>query len=137
MNGPATKQPTNDQATKNPPFNQPHMDVYCLSDCGDAELSGQQRWTPLTMVEVQQWPTFKYASANPFQNKKQRKQLAKQRSKLVRATLSTRREEGTKVTVVSNSAQDSAASLILVVCPTWARCGLNQCVWPSCTCALL
>ena len=64
------------------------------------------------MAEVWQWPTFNYASANLFLTKKQRKELAKERwkGKAVRGTCSTRREEETKMTVVSNCAKDSAAS---------------------------
>ena len=64
------------------------------------------------MAEVQQWPTFNYASANLFLTKKLRKELAKEcwKGKAVRGTCSTRREEETKATVVSNCAEDSAAS---------------------------
>ena len=64
------------------------------------------------MAAVQQWPTFNYASANPYLTKKQRKQLAKERAKgkAVVGKHSTNREQGTKVTVVTNSAEDSAAS---------------------------
>ena len=61
---------------------------------------------------VRQWPTFNYASANPYLTKKQRKQLAKERAKgkAVVGKHSTTREQGTKVTFVTNSAKDSAAS---------------------------
>ena len=64
------------------------------------------------MAEVRQWPTFDYASANLFPIKKQRKELAKecQKGKAVRGTCSTRRVEETNGTVVSNCAEDSAAS---------------------------
>ena len=64
------------------------------------------------MAEVRQWPTFNYASATLFLTKKQRKDLAKERrkGKAVRGTCSRRREEQTKVIVVSNCAEDSAAS---------------------------
>ena len=64
------------------------------------------------MAEVQQWPAFNCASANLFLTKKQRKELAKERhkGKAVRGTCGTRREEATKMTVVSNCAEDSAAS---------------------------
>ena len=64
------------------------------------------------MAEVRQWPTFNYASANLFLTKKQQKELAKEcrKGKVVRGTCSTRREEEIKVTVVSNCAEDSAAS---------------------------
>ena len=88
------------------------MDVYCICGHCDAERSGQRRWTPATMVEVRQWPTFNYASVNLFLTKKQRKQLAEERrkGKGVRGTCSARLQEETTVTVVSNFAEDSAAS---------------------------
>ena len=59
-----------------------------------------------------QWPTFNYACANLFLTKKQWEQLAKERGKgkVAGGTRSTRREEETKVTVVSNYAEHSALS---------------------------
>ena len=91
---------------------QPQMDVYSICGRCGAERSGQRRWTLATMAAVRQWPTFNYASANPYLTKKQRKQLAKERAKgkAVVGKHSTTREQGTKVTVVTNSAQDLAAS---------------------------
>ena len=64
------------------------------------------------MAAVRQWPTFNYVSANPYLTKKQREQFAKERAKgkAVVGKHSTAREQGTKVTVVTNSAEDSAAS---------------------------
>ena len=64
------------------------------------------------MAAVRHWPTFNYASANPYLTKKQWKQLAKERAKgkAVVGKHSTTREQGTKVTLVTNSAEDSAAS---------------------------
>ena len=91
---------------------QPQMDVYCICGRCGAQRSGQRRWTLATMAAVRQWPTFNYASANPCLTKKQRKQFAKERAKdkVVVGKHSTTREQGTKVTVVTNSAEDSAAS---------------------------
>ena len=91
---------------------QPQMDVYCICGRCGAERSGQRRWTLATMAAVRHWPTFNYASANPYLTKKQRKDLAKERpkGKAVVGKHSTTREQGTKVTVVTNSAEDSAAS---------------------------
>ena len=89
----------------------PQMDVYYIyGGCG-AEQSGQRRCTPATMAEVRQWPTFNYTSTNLFLTKKQQKQLAKERQKgkAVRGTCSTRWQDETKVTVVSNCAQDAAS----------------------------
>ena len=88
------------------------MDVYCICGRCGAERSGQRRWTPATMVEIRQWPTLNYASVNLFLTQKQRKELAKERRKrkALRRTCSTRWEEETKVIVVSNCAEDSAAS---------------------------
>ena len=88
------------------------MDVYCIYGRCGAQRSGQRRWTPATMAEVQQWPTLNYANANLFQTKKQWKQLAEERwkGKAVRGTCSTRQQEETKETVVSNCAQGSPAS---------------------------
>ena len=90
----------------------PQMDVYCICGRCGAERSGQRRWTLATMAAVRHWPTFNYASANPYLTKKQRKQLAKERAKgkAVVGKHSTTREQGTKVTVVTNTAEDSAAS---------------------------
>ena len=90
----------------------PQMDVYCICGCCGAERSGQRRWTLATMAAVRHWPTYNYASANPYLTKKQRKQLAKERAKgkAVVGKHSTTCEQGTKVTVVTNSAEDSAAS---------------------------
>ena len=64
------------------------------------------------MAEVRQWPTLNYASVNVFQTKKQRKELVKEcgKGKAVRGTCSTRREEKTRVTVVSKCAKTAAAS---------------------------
>ena len=73
-------------------------------------------------------------------NKKRTKERRK--GKLVRGTLGTRQEEGTKVTVVSNSAEDSAA-FFDIGCVFDSRTVRmqpirgNQCVWPSCTGTLL
>ena len=64
------------------------------------------------MAAVRHWPIFNYASANPYLSQKQRKQLAKERSKgkVVVGRHSTSREQGTKMTVVTNGAEDSTAS---------------------------
>ena len=64
------------------------------------------------MAAVRHWLTFNYASANPYLTQKQRKQLAKERSKgkAVVGRPSTSREQGTKMTVVTNGAEDSTAS---------------------------
>ena len=69
------------------------------------------------MADVWQWPTFNDATANLFRTNKQRRELAKKRrkGKVVRGTCSTRREEETKVTVVSNSPVESSASFD--ICP--------------------
>ena len=67
-----------------------------------------RRWNLVTMAEVQQSPIFNYAGVNIFLTKKQRKQWAK--GKAVRGMRSTRREEETKVIVVSNGAEDCATS---------------------------
>ena len=90
----------------------PQTDVYCICGRCGPERSGQRRWTLATMVAVRQWPTFNYASGNPYLTKKQRKQLAKEQAKgkAVVGKHSTTREQGTKVTVVTNRAEDSAAS---------------------------
>ena len=79
--------------------------------CGP-ERSGKRRWTLATMAEVRQWPTFNYASANLFLTKKERKELAEEhrKGKAMRGTCSTRQEVETKVTFLSNCAEDSAAS---------------------------
>ena len=90
----------------------PQMDVHCFcARCGVGR-SGKQRWTPATMPEGRQWPTFNYANANVFLTKKQRKEVTKERrkGKAVRGTCSTRQSEETNVIVVSNCAQDLAAS---------------------------
>ena len=89
----------------------PQMDVYCICGRCGAERSGQRRWTLATMAAVRHWPTFNHAS-DPYLTKKQRKQLAKERAKgkAVVGKHSTTREQGTKVTVVTNSPGDSAAS---------------------------
>ena len=60
----------------------PQMDVYCICGRCGAERSGQRRWTLATMAAVRHWPTYNYASANPYLTKKQRKQLAKERAKV-------------------------------------------------------
>ena len=90
----------------------PQMDVYCICGRCGAERSGQRRWTLATMAAVRHWPTFNYASANPYLTKKHRQQLAKERAKgkAVVGKHSTTREQGTNVTVVTKSAEDSAAS---------------------------
>ena len=74
------------------------------------------------MAAVRHWPTFNYASANPYLTKKQRKQLAKERAKgkAVVGKHSTTRELGKKVTVVTNSAEDSAASFHIGLVSDWA-----------------
>ena len=79
------------------------MDVYCICGRCGAERSGQRRWTLATMAAVRHWPTYNYASANPYLTKKQRKQLAKERAKgkAVVGKHSTTCEQGTKVTVVT------------------------------------
>ena len=59
----------------------PPMDVYCICGRCGAEHSGQRRRTLATMAAVRHWPTFKYASENPYLTKKRRKQLAKERAK--------------------------------------------------------
>ena len=91
---------------------QPQMDVSCIRGRCGAERSVQRRWTLATMAAVRQWPTFNYASANPCLTKKQRKRLAKERAKgkAVVGKHSTTREQGTKVTVVTNNTEESAAS---------------------------
>ena len=64
------------------------------------------------MAAVRHWRTFNYASANPYLIQKQRKQLAKERStgRAVVRRHSTSREQGTKMTVVTNGVEDSTAS---------------------------
>ena len=48
----------------------PQMDVYCIYGRCGAERSGQRCWTLATMAAVRHWPTFNYASANPYLTKK-------------------------------------------------------------------
>ena len=64
------------------------------------------------MAAVRHWPRVNHGSANTYLTKKQRKQLGKERAKgkAVVGKHSTTCEQGTKVTVVTNSAEDSAAS---------------------------
>ena len=90
---------------------QQRMDVCCICGHCAAKHSGRH-WTPATVAEVRQWPTFNHASANLLLAKKQQKPLAKERrkGKAVRGTCSRRRQEETKVIVVSNCAEDSTVS---------------------------
>ena len=48
----------------------PQTDVYYICVCCGAKQSGQRRWTLATRAAVLHWPTFKYASANPYPTKK-------------------------------------------------------------------
>ena len=84
------------------------MEVSRMSGRCGVERIGQRRWTPPTMVVVWQWPIFNYATTNLFLTPRQRKELAKECGK--GKAVGGRREENTKVTMVSNCAKDSSGS---------------------------